>query len=65
MQPPRDADAFAGCLARYDDLANHGFVVESEGQLASANLTNVVLGAFRSGHLGDCDFSGHERRGLM
>lgn len=29
------------------------------------NLTNIVLGPFRSGYLGFYAFAGHERQGLM
>ena len=66
MRPPRDAEAFARHLARFDGAAHHGFVVEVDGQLAGAiHLTNIVLGAFRSGYLGYYAFAGFEGRGLM
>jgi len=66
VQPPCDADAFARHLARFDGVSHHGFVVEVGGELAGAiNLTNIVMGAFRSGYLGYYAFTGFEDRGLM
>jgi len=67
VQPPRDADAFARHLARFDGVAHHGFVVATpEGELAGAiNLTNIVMGAFCSGYLGYYVFAGFDGRGLM
>ena len=63
---PCDADAFARHLARFDSQAHHGFVVEADGELAGAiHLTNLVMGAFRSGYLGYYAFAGFEGRGLM
>jgi [ribosomal protein S5]-alanine N-acetyltransferase len=66
VQPPADAEAFARHLARFDGVAHHGFVVEVQGELAGAiHLTNIVMGAFRSGYLGYYAFAGFEGRGLM
>lgn len=66
VQPPADVDAFARHVARFDGVAHHGFVVEFAGELAGAiNLTNVIMGAFRSGYLGYYAFAGFEGRGLM
>lgn len=67
VQPPGDAEAFARHLARLDGQAHHGFVVvNADGELAGAiNLTNIVMGAFRSGYLGYYAFAGFEQRGLM
>lgn len=67
VEPPRDAEAFARHLARFDGVAHHGFVVlADDGELAGAiNLTNIVMGAFCSGYLGYYAFAGFERRGLM
>lgn len=64
---PCDTEAFARHLARFDGVTHHGFVVLAEdGALAGTiNLTNVVMGALRSGYLGYGAFSGHEGRGLM
>jgi ribosomal-protein-alanine N-acetyltransferase len=55
-------------LARFDGVTNFGFVVHlpSTGELVGViTLTNVVLGAFRSGYLGFFAFAGFERRGYM
>ena len=68
VSPPCDAKSFAAYLARFVDPAHHGFVVHlrPSGELVGAvNLTNVVLGNFRSGYLGYFAFSGHEGRGHM
>jgi [ribosomal protein S5]-alanine N-acetyltransferase len=66
VQPPCDAEAFGRYLARFDSAAHHGFVVVADGELAGAiNLTNIVMGAFRSGYLGYYAFAGFEGRGLM
>lgn len=66
VQPPCSAEAFARYLSRFDGAAHHGFVVVAGGELAGAiNLTNVIMGAFRSGYLGYYAFAGFEGRGLM
>lgn len=64
---PCDAPAFARHLARFDSQAHHGFIVETpDGALAGAiHLTNIVMGAFRSGYLGYYAFTGFAGRGLM
>lgn len=65
VQPPCDAEAFSHHLARFDGVAHHGFVVEADGELAGAiTLSNIVMGAFRSGYLGHYAFAGFEGRGL-
>ena len=66
VQPPCDGEAFARYLNRFDGVAHHSFIVEADGELAGAiNLTNIVMGAFRSGYLGYYAFAGFEGRGLM
>ncbi|MEO6277895.1 GNAT family N-acetyltransferase [Roseateles sp.] len=66
VQPPRDVESFARYLARFDSVANHGFVVEADGDLAGAvHLTNIVMGAFRSGYLSYYAFANFEGCGLM
>ncbi|MBV8036068.1 GNAT family protein [Roseateles sp.] len=66
VQPPCDTEGFARHLARFDGEAHHGFVLEVKGELAGAiNLTNIVMGAFRSGYLGYYAFAGFAGRGLM
>lgn len=64
---PCDAEAFARHLARFDGQVHHGFVVvDADGALIGViNLTNIVMGAFRSGYLGYYAFAGFEGRGLM
>lgn len=65
---PCNEDAFRKYVARFDGKLNHGFVVHiaHSGELVGAiNLTNIVLGAFRSGYLGYFAFTGFEGRGLM
>lgn len=65
---PCDARIFASYLARFTPPAHHGFVVclHPSGELVGAvNLTNIVLGNFRSGYLGYFAFAGHEGRGHM
>ena len=59
---------FGAWLERMSAPGNHPFLVcrTDSGELVGVvNLTNVVLGAFRSGYLGYYAFAGHERQGLM
>jgi ribosomal-protein-alanine N-acetyltransferase len=59
---------FIDWLERMAVPAHHPFLVcrrDSEELVGVINLSNVVLGAFRSGYLGYYAFSGHERQGLM
>ncbi len=66
VQPPCDAAAFARYLARFDGASHQGFVVVEDGELAGAiHLTNIIMGAFRSGYLGYYAFTGFEHRGLL
>ena len=66
VRPPCDAAAFGRYLAGFDGTTHHGFVVVTDGELAGAiHLTNIVMGALRSGYLGYYAFAGFERRGLM
>jgi ribosomal-protein-alanine N-acetyltransferase len=49
-------------------LQSHAYLVcrRDTGQFAGViNLTNVIMGAFRSGYLGYYAFAGQERRGYM
>ena len=65
---PLTPAAFRDYIARFVPPAHHGFVVLTAdvGALAGAvNLTNIVMGSFRSGYLGYFAFAGFERRGLM
>lgn len=65
---PTDAASFKRYVARFDGVANFGFVVylPSTGELIGAiNLTNVIFGAFRSGYLGYFAFTGFDGKGYM
>lgn len=55
-------------LERMAGPANHPFLVCRRGSgeiVGVVNLSNVVLGLFRSGYLGYYAFTGHERQGFM
>lgn len=68
VRPPDHAEAFADYLARMALPANHGFLVcrrDSGKRVGVVNITNVVLGAFRSGYLDYYAFRGQERQGFM
>jgi ribosomal-protein-alanine N-acetyltransferase len=68
VSPPRDREAFARYLARFEPPNNHGFVVCTDpgGHFAGAvNITNIVYGAFRSGYLGFFAFEGFQGQGFM
>ena len=68
VAPPRTPAAFRAYLERMSQPQNLGFLVvrRDTGALVGViNLTNIVLGPFRSGYLGFYAFLGHERRGLM
>lgn len=59
---------FSAWLRRMAAPAHHPFLVcrRDNGELVGVvNLSNIVLGAFRSGYLGYYAFAGHERQGLM
>lgn len=59
---------FLGFLERASQPANESFLVcvRTSGDIAGViNLSNIVLGAFRSGYLGYYGFAGFDRQGLM
>ncbi len=65
---PATSAQFGAYLQRTDGDANHAFLVcrRGDGDIAGViNLTNIVLGAFRSGYLGYYVFAGNERQGFM
>jgi len=65
---PSTPAQFKAYVRRMREPANHGFLVCESGQgtiVGAINLTNVVLGLFRSGYLGYYAFSGYERQGFM
>lgn len=68
VAPPSTPEQFAAYVCRIQDPVNHHFLVcdAEHGAIAGViNLTNVVLGPFRSGYLGYYAFSGFERQGFM
>jgi len=65
---PSTPAQFRGYVARMSKPENAAFLVcaSGSGQIVGViNLTNVVLGAFRSGYLGYYAFSGFERQRFM
>ena len=68
VSAPCDHEAFKNYVARFDGRLHHGFVVHvinSDDLVGAINLTNVVLGSFRSGYLGYFAFNGFAGQGLM
>jgi ribosomal-protein-alanine N-acetyltransferase len=68
VKAPATPLAFSQYLERVSAPGNHGFLIcrRDNGELVGVvNLTNVVMGAFRSGYLGYYAFAGQERQGLM
>lgn len=68
VSPPATEEAFMAYVQRMADPAHHAFAVcdAETGQIGGViHLTNIVLGAFRSGYLGYYAFAGFERQGLM
>lgn len=66
--PPDSPQAFQAHLARIALPEHHGFLVcrRDTGELVGVvNISNVVLGLFRSGYLGYYAFAGQTRQGLM
>jgi len=65
---PDTPATFVAYLERMAAPTNHPFLVcrsDTDELVGVINLSNVVLGAFRSGYLGYYAFSGHQRQGLM
>jgi len=65
---PDSAEKFAAWRERMAPPDHHPFLVcrrDDDALVGVINLSNVVLGAFRSGYLGYYAFAGHERQGLM
>jgi len=66
VSPPASHAAFTAYLDRLREPTHTGFFVRAEGRLVGViNINNIVMGAFRSGHLGYFAFSGGEGRGCM
>jgi [ribosomal protein S5]-alanine N-acetyltransferase len=65
---PATPKQFADFVERMSLPTNHCFLVCPRGndEIAGViNLSNIVMGAFRSGYLGYYAFAGFERQGLM
>ena len=66
VSPPSDPWSFGEYLARIRRGDGAGFFVRIGDDLAGVvNINNIVMGAFRSGHLGYYAFAGFEGRGIM
>jgi len=68
LKAPSTPKQFRVYLERMARPENRAFLVclRDQGSFVGVfNLTNVVLGLFRSGYLSYYAFSGHERQGLM
>lgn len=66
--PPATPAAFRSFVERMAQPANASFLVclRDGADIAGViNITNVVLGSFRSGYVGYDAFAGYEGRGLM
>lgn len=66
--PPDTAALFRAYIERMAPPANSAFLVcrrDTDAFVGVVNITNIVLGLFRSGYLGCYAFAGHERQGLM
>lgn len=68
VDPPDTSQRFREQLKRMDSPGQCGRVVcrRDDGALVGIfNITNIVMGPFRSAYLGYYAFAGHERQGLM
>jgi len=65
---PSTPRQFRAYVLRMHTPGNHGFLVRLRGtgeRVGVINVSNIVLGLFRSGYLGYYGFTGFERQGLM
>jgi ribosomal-protein-alanine N-acetyltransferase len=65
---PATPAKFRAYLKQMSQPGNRAYLVcrrDTDEIAGVINLTNVILGAFRSGYLGYYAFAGHERQGLM
>ena len=65
---PSTPEQFRSYVKRMQGPANRGFLVcerRTDAFVGVINISNIVLGLFRSGYLGYYAFAGFERRGLM
>lgn len=71
VSPPATAALFRKYMERMALPQNHAFAIcvgdarDTGGIAGVVEVTNVVLGAFRSGYVGYYAFAGYERQGVM
>ena len=68
VSPPATAALFRSYMERMALPHNHPFAIcetASQQIVGVVEVTNVVMGAFRSGYVGYYAFAGFERQGLM
>jgi len=68
IRAPLTPVEFRSYLKKMSQVANRAYLVcrrDNHDFAGVINLTNVILGPFRSGYLGYYAFAGQERRGLM
>ena len=68
VHPPTTPEAFRAYVQRMRAPGNTSFLVcrrDTDALVGVINVSNVVLGALRSGYLGYYAFAGQERQGLM
>jgi [ribosomal protein S5]-alanine N-acetyltransferase len=68
LTAPTDADAYAAYLRRLRMRQHHGFLfrlLATGDPVGITNVSDVILGSFRSAHLSYYAFTGHERQGLL
>jgi [ribosomal protein S5]-alanine N-acetyltransferase len=68
ISAPATRAEFRAYVKRMAQPANHAYLVcrrDTDEITGVISLTNVVMGAFRSGYLGYYAFAGQERRGFM
>lgn len=65
---PTDAEAWAGYLRRIRSARHHGFLLRAKADrsvVGIVNVSDIILGSFRSAHLSYYAFTGHEGQGLL
>jgi ribosomal-protein-alanine N-acetyltransferase len=68
INAPATVADFQAYVKRMARPANHAYLVcrrDTDEITGVINLTNIIMGAFRSGYLGYYAFAGQERRGFM
>ncbi len=68
ISAPDSAAAYRRYLAKMSRPGNHAYLICRRDDRAIAgivNLTNIIMGPFRSGYLGYYAFAGHAQQGLL